>query len=74
MYIVHVDHPTSTVKIHLIGGCGFQRRPLSCTDSGNSEWSYAIASHREAKDYALLSRKKHTRNCAFCERNGGFGA
>jgi hypothetical protein len=42
-----------------LGAAASKRRPLSCTDSGNSDWSYAIVSHREAKTTRCCLEEAH---------------
>jgi hypothetical protein len=74
MYVVHVNHGSSTVAIHLVGGCGSQGKPLSKSADGLDEWSYPISSLREARDYASMARKQRTVMCPRCEQNNGFGA
>ena len=74
MYVVHVDHPSSTATIHLVGGCAFQRKADSRTEVGDSEWSYPISSLREAQDFSVMSKKTHIGPCGFCQQSTNFGA
>ena len=74
MYVVHVNHGTSTATIHLVGGCGVQGGPSTRSADGLDEWSDSITSLREARDYALMAGKQRTIDCPECEQNPGFGA
>jgi hypothetical protein len=72
MYVVNVDHPTSTSTIHLIGGCTIQNENRLA--SHQSEWSYEIFSLAKARDYAQAAGKHNVTVCRACERKDGFGA
>jgi hypothetical protein len=74
MYLVHVNHGSSTVAIHLVGGCRAQGKSSTGSADGLDEWSYQISSLREARDYASLARKQRTLLCPQCEQHDAFGA
>lgn len=74
VYVVELDHLIDAATIHLVGGCRFQTESETPLHSRDIDWSYLISSLREARNFALMARKKHTDLCEFCEQNGRFGA